>query len=104
MSQRNGTAQIPFFITAAMKVELKQLGYTDDDIYRMRVDDAHKYVKNGTRKGAAPAKKPSLAKRFLGGGNATATTDDADMAADIPPLAIVAAVGLACFMVYLHLF
>ncbi|EQC38862.1 hypothetical protein SDRG_03820 [Saprolegnia diclina VS20] len=103
MSQRNGTAQIPFFITAAMKVELKQLGYTDDDIYRMRVDDAHKYVKNGTRKGAAPAKKPSLAKRFLGGGSAASATDN-DEAADIPLMAIVAAVGLACFMVYLHLF
>ncbi|OQS01524.1 hypothetical protein ACHHYP_00654 [Achlya hypogyna] len=103
MSQRSGTAQIPFFITAAMKVELKQLGYTDDDIYRMRVDDAHKYVQQGTRKGAQPKKKPSMVNRLLGSKSSGASAQP-DEATEIPLAAIGAAIVLAGFMVYLHFF
>ncbi|OQR81842.1 hypothetical protein THRCLA_23290 [Thraustotheca clavata] len=100
MSQRSGAAQIPFFITARMKVELKQLGYTDDDIYRMRVDDAHKYVKDGIRKGDKSKKKAgsSIASRFLGSKN----NDEEDN--EVPLVAIVAAFVLAGLMVYLHFF
>ncbi|KAF0714256.1 Aste57867_3971 [Aphanomyces stellatus] len=61
MSSRN-QASVPFMITAKMKYELKTLGYTDDDIYkvgfalshrrrRMKVDDAHEILDTGLRKG-----------------------------------------------------
>ncbi|CAK4085579.1 unnamed protein product [Aphanomyces euteiches] len=34
-----------------MKYDLKTLGYTDEDIYKMKVDDAHEILNSGLRKG-----------------------------------------------------
>ncbi|KAG9414212.1 hypothetical protein AC1031_013416 [Aphanomyces cochlioides] len=44
-------ASVPFMITAKMKYDLKTLGYTDEDIYKMKVDDAHEILSSGLRKG-----------------------------------------------------
>ncbi|KAH9094548.1 hypothetical protein LEN26_018291 [Aphanomyces euteiches] len=44
-------ASVPFMITAKMKYDLKTLGYTDEDIYKMKVDDAHEILNSGLRKG-----------------------------------------------------
>ena len=44
-------ASVPFMITAKMKYDLKTLGYTDEDIYKMAVDNAHEILNSGLRKG-----------------------------------------------------
>ncbi|RHY01827.1 hypothetical protein DYB25_002434 [Aphanomyces astaci] len=49
MSSRSNAASVPFMITAKMKYELKTLGYTDEDIHK--VDNAHKILDTGLRKG-----------------------------------------------------
>ncbi|ETV95344.1 hypothetical protein, variant 1 [Aphanomyces invadans] len=50
MSSRSNAASVPFMITAKMKYELKTLGYKDEDIHKMKVDEAHEILDTGLRK------------------------------------------------------
>ncbi|RHY32090.1 hypothetical protein DYB32_002865 [Aphanomyces invadans] len=58
MSSRSNAASVPFMITAKMKYELKTLGYKDEDIHKMKVDEAHEILDTGLRKGEVKKRKP----------------------------------------------
>jgi hypothetical protein len=46
---RETTASVPFMITAAMKDELKQRGFTDDDVFDMKPEHAHAIIADPNR-------------------------------------------------------
>ncbi|KAF0714255.1 Aste57867_3970 [Aphanomyces stellatus] len=101
-------ASIPVLITGKMKDELKRLGYSDDDLYRMPADAAHRILEAGLRKRPQPASfttRPSPS--FPPFPSAAAARDEADdepvdVLANIPPWAIGVCILLAAVVVALQ--